>query len=553
VVVQFRQTLISVRSIQRDPVRLSAGLEALLASEFSKHATSITIQQAVKECGLFTSSQISWTKLRDILQDVDKLLACDVANDMGASPPSVGSVLLRRIEHDTLLTRAVRINLYQNTCEEVPPQYKHSFVLETKNNVYTLVAPNVFMMWSWVRTIRRNFMAHNMMRENRESESAVGVGSLYGSFHMPHVEGADEGPLTGILSVQLKGQLYKCRCSLHGLILDCKDLNDEGADVVSLNLQTLKSIVLSQEYEQTRAYELSTSLESGRVSVTAMADAARLQRASGVITTGPSTHTANKDSGWYPGKAIVKGTMFTGNLVKNVVKGTVKGTAMVVLGTADLATTAAEGIVSAAAVGLGVPQDEVVTVVVLQIPYKRSVISDTVIGIAPYWDKQCIIKLDKFMVGEAVDDSPDGEMRPAGVLAHVVGIGNSNETVIGSKFLRYEDILPNDPLGRVRDDCLDDCGGLSSDIAEVSFSVDEDVEFIVEVHGGENLLPPPSSDSIDTLILHPLNTFVNLSSVAVASVGLTTRSSLSHDRSPRIVCSMARHNGKTIFNKKKYK
>lgn len=530
-----------------------------MSSEFSKYATSVTVQQALKESGLFASNSMSWTKLRDILRDVNKLTACDIdpslADGVEVAPPQMSSVLLRRIESDTLLTRAVRINLYKNTCEEVPPQFRHSFVLETKHHVYTLVAPNVFMMWSWVRTIRRNFMAHNMMRENSEgASSVVGVGSLYRSFHMPHVEGAEEeGSLTGILSVQLKGQLYKCRCSLHGLVLDCKDLNDDTAALVSLNLQGLQSIVLSQEYEQNKTYELSASLESGRVSVTATVDAARRQRSSGVITTSPNTPAPSTDSGWYPGKAIVKGTMLTGSLVKNVVKGTVKGTTKVVLGTADLATSAAGGIVTAAAVGLGVPQDEVVTVAVLQAPYKRAVISETVTGIAPYWDKQCIIKMDRFMVGEAVDNTPDGQLRPAGVLAHIVGISNGSETVIGSKFLRYEDIIPDNPLNRVRDDGLEECGGLSSEISEVSFSVDEDVEFIVEIHAGENLLPPPSSDSLDTLILHPLNTFVNLSSVAVASVGLTTRNSLSQDRSPRIFCSMANHNGTSVFKKKKYK
>ena len=576
---QFRDTLIAVVANDRQTTPLPPHIEQLANEEFSIHATPVPIQLALKESGIFTVANFSWTRLRDILTDVQFMPAQPHLDNMpthttvttpdaetSPQPPAVSSInstveetpapssISYRIEGNTTLSRAVRIHLTTNTCEWMPPQLNHSFVLETRQHSYTLVAPNVFMMWSWIRTIRRNYMAYHMMKETREGREGegIGVGSLYQSYHMPHVEGPDlEASLSGTLSVQLNDQLYACRCSLSGLLMECIDLTNDTRETILLKLHDLQSVILSQDYAEAQAYQLAVNLESGRVSVTTWDDLSRVERGSGVVDTGPNTPLEKKVSKWYPGRAVVKGVQLTSKLVTGVVKGTVQGTTLVVKGTADLATSAATGIVSAAATGLGVVQGEVATFPVLQTPHSRALMSDPVSGIAPYWDKHCLLSVDKFMVGEVLDNSADGDLRPVGALAHLVGIKDKIETVLGSKFLRYEDLIPDDSLSIVKDDTLQSVGGRTSDIAEISFHLDEDVEFIVEVHGGENLLPPPSSESLSTIITHPLQTFVNVSTVAVATIGLTAHASQSHDRSPRITGSVVRHDGRTIDKSRK--
>jgi hypothetical protein len=96
-------------------------------------------------------------------------------------------------------------------------------------------------------------------------------------------------------------------------------------------------------------------------------------------------------------------------------------------------------------------------------------------------------------------------------------------------------------------------GGLESNLLESTLALDTDIAFRIDVIQARNLLPPPRSNTINTILTHPLDSFVKLSTLATSTVGLTSMTDGGTDRHPRVTCSFVMWKGTPVPNGKSYR
>jgi hypothetical protein len=487
--------------------------------------------------------------LRDMLADLRSL---EDKSSPGMSPLSFQRNHYLRLQNSTKFYRALNMNLLDNTTKVVFPQPNLSIKILTNSNSYTLVAENKHMLWAWLKVFRRSLVTYHLRLESQGVTSRgpgrVPISKLYKNYHLPELEYDRAESYTGPLSVRIDSfTTIKCECTLRSrdMILRCCEVGRMTAPV-ELDLSEMVSITCSREFPLFESNDLRVHLLGGRLPGTALKDALKRGKVGvGGFEVAESLGPSQTGPSWYPGKVVYKGTLLTAHLAKSVVVGTVEGTSTLVKGTAGLATSAAEGLVSASAtaVGIKIEQEEISTMVYVNPPNAMAVLTKSVSGLAPYWDTPLLLKLGS----EILNDVFNSTTGPYGVILHLMSEYEEKECHLGSKFIPYSEILPPQASITVDDSSRTGRGGLPSTILDKSFSMDTEIAFTVEVVRAVGLLPAPDSDSINTIISHPLDSFVNLSSLAAtavgSSVGKVSTSKTSESRNPRVDCSFAKWNG----------
>lgn len=511
---------------------------------------------------------MNWSVLRDVLCDINQL-----------SHPQINVKTLKnkRIEDSTKFSTSVKYNILANYTEPITPMVRNSFILQTSTDRYTLIAPNKYLMWNWIFTIKKFYLIYlqrnrdvltNNSAENRNLSTALKTLYKYHHYYEQRLflneceTSQSEKHFEGLLILHSIGlSNISCRCTLDAetMIISCQDQNSSQPPI-ELSLVHLYSISISREYPSPQPYDLKFTCVSSRISVGALASAMRRgNNAKDFGVTPIESKDANQQttmtSSWHPGKILIEGTKLTTSVVKTVVKGTLDGTTTIAKGTAELATSAAEGLVSIpiAAVGLSLQRDEITTTCVVNSPFATETTTKPIIGVAPYWDSTYLMKMDRRIISESNSFGvSDG---PCGVMVHLVTKNKSENTefFLGSKFIPYTEIIPKDSLRFVDDYALESRGGLESDVMESTFTLDCDIAFRIDLIRGRNLLPPPRSNTINTILTHPLDSFLKLSTLATSTVGLTSPRAGDADRQPRVTCSFVNWKGAPVSHAKHYR
>lgn len=563
---------------------LPSNFLSLLSNEYSEVLISPTIQEVLNDSILISNNNnknnsMNWSILRDLLYDVKQLKTNNInSNDLEILP-----IKNKKIEHTTKFSYAIKYNLFSNTSEIMTPQYRNSFTLQTNTDKYMFVASNKYLMWTWIKTIKKFYLRY--LQNNKEIISSNSVerrntstaltllyqyhhqvdGLLFHEYQQNDNERYYEGILT-LHSIGLSNIVCKCILDSQTMILSCQDKILTNEPPIQLSLVNLHSIHISRDFSFHQPYDLKLTIVSARISVTALADSLkRVENGLNEFKLKKSTvendkekeelENNNNTQGWHPGRIVIEGTKLTTKVVKTVVLGTLDGTTTIVKGTAELTTSAVEGLVSIpiAAVGISLQKEEITTKCVINSPFIPSIYTSPIVGIAPYWDTPNIFKINKQILQES---NSFGVMEgPCGIILHLLSKNknNQNDCFLGSKFIPYTQIIPKDSLTFVDDETIKTKGGIESSIFESTFTLDNDIAFKIDVIRARNLLPPPSSNTINTLITHPLDSFVKLSTLATSSIGLTNPIDEKTDRQPRVSCSFINWKGLPVSNSRIYR
>jgi hypothetical protein len=609
---------------------------------------SQTIQETLQDSSFLTSNSFNWSIFRDMLCDINQL-SPQRTNFLSPSSSSSthhrsAATRWKRIQ-DSKLSNSMKLNLLTKTTTLIPPMVKNSFILETATDRYTLIASNKFALWNWILAIKRaallylqnhpplhtsghgdsdnknshfNTSGEKMVTSHPHLISALKI--LYQYHHYedhclalsPHSHPSQENGSNSNSNSKdahrfFKGNLIlhtiglsniSCQCTLDAntMILSCQASPSEPP--IELSLTQLSSISISREYPTHQLYDLQCTCVSGRVSVINLASAVKQGKNLKEFEIKPiesqetlstaATAAAAMNTSWNPGRILIEGTKLTTSVLTTVVKGTYDGTTILAKGTANLATSAAESLVSIpiAAVGLSLQQNEMISFTcMINIPYARDLItpSSSLTGsLSPYWNTNHSHKINQQILFES--NSFGVHEGPSGVIFHLLAWNKSegSQYILGSKFIPYTELIPKDSLSFVNDQyshqetssssCSSNSnsnstssgsrGGIESNIFESTFVLDCEIAFRVDVVKGKNLLPPPRSNSMNTILTHPLDSFVKLSTLATSTVtgfasGTSSTSNtpitISSDRQPRVSCSFVMWKGSPVHNGKFYR
>lgn len=556
-------------SPKKQTITIPQSLLSLVSRDFFDLNASQTIQDTLRDNSFFTPERLNWSIFRDMLCDINQLSHTN-------SSLNYSSVKHKRIENSTKFSNSIKFNILANSSQLISPMVRNSFILQTSTDRYTLIASNKYLMWNWILTIKKFYLLYlqknrdvlsNSSVENRNLSAALKILYQY-HHHKDHrslieddLENDDcERYFEGTLILHSIGLSITCQCTLDSrtMILSCQD-KSSSEPPIQLSLVHLYSISISREFTTHQPFDVKLTCVSARLSATALA--AAMKRGNNVKefeVTPIESKLIHEPSaiGWHPGRILIEGTKLTTSVVKTVVKGTLDGTTTIAKGTAGLATSAAESLVSIpiAAIGLSLQHEEITTTCVVNSPFAPQISTQPIVGLTPYWDSSSIIKLDRDTLHES--NSFGVSEGPCGVMVHILTKNNSDQTelFVGSKFLPYTEILPKDSLSFVDDHSVNTRGGLESNSLESSFALDTDIAFRIDVLQGRNLLPPPRSNTINTILTHPLDSFVKLSTLATSTVGLTSPiADGGTDRYPRVTCSFVMWKGTPVPHGKSYR
>jgi hypothetical protein len=555
-------------SLKKHSITIHQSLLSLVSRDFFDLNTSQTIQDTLKDNSFFTPELLNWSIFRDMLCDITQLSHSNTSS-LNYSP-----IKHKRIETSTKFSNSVKFNILANSSELISPMVRNSFILQTSTDRYTLIASNKYLMWNWILTIKKFYLLYlqrnrdvlsNSSVESRNRSAALRILYQY-HHHKDHqlliqdLEGDNSSRyFEGTLILHSIGLSITCQCTLDSrtMILSCQD-KSSSEPPIQLSLVHLYSISISREFTTHQPFDVKLTCVSARLSVTALAAAMkRGNNAKEFEVTPIESKLIQEPSavGWHPGRILLEGTKLTTSVVKTVVKGTLDGTTTIAKGTAGLATSAAESLVSIpiAAIGLSLQHEEITTTCVVNLPFAPKISTQPIVGVSPYWDSSSIIKLDRETLHES--NSFGVSEGPCGIMVHILTKNKSDQTelFVGSKFLPYTDILPKDSLSFVDDHSLNTRGGLESNLLESTLALDTDIAFRIDVIQARNLLPPPRSNTINTILTHPLDSFVKLSTLATSTVGLTSMTDGGTDRHPRVTCSFVMWKGTPVPNGKSYR
>jgi hypothetical protein len=606
---QSRSSIITVKSSSKSPISESSSrLLSLLSPDFKEFNTSLTVQETLQDTStsFLTSNSFHWSSLRDMLCDINQLVpplstfTSSAATEAEAAA-SLSAVKWKRLQNSQF-SNSIKLNLLTKTTELVPPMVKDSFVLQTSTDRYTLIASNKFALWNWILAIKRatliylqnhpcgdkNYESHMTTVGDKSTSHFLSTLRIFYQYHHYEDHCLALGPHTSAVHSEDKknNQRYfqgnlilhtiglsniSCQCTLDSetMVLSCQAQSSSSEPPINLSLSQLVSISISRDYPTHQPYDLQCTCVSGRVSVINLASAVKQGKNVKEFDVKPlesqeEVLAAAATTGWSPGRILIEGTKLTTSVVKTVVKGTFDGTTTLAKGTAELATSAAEGLVSIpiAAVGLSLQRDDISFSCIINTPYARDLSTPSITGLAPYWGSSHHIKLDQQTLHES--NSFGVHEGPSGVILHLLATNKSEATqyVLGSKFIPYTEIIPRDSLSFADDHAKETRGGVESNVRESTFALDCDIAFLIDVVKGRNLLPPPKSNSMSTILTHPLDSFVKLSTLATSTVtsfasssvsGSVTPAAVSSDRQPRVSCSFVKWKGSPVLNGKVYR
>ena len=169
---------------------LPSNFSSLLLKDYTELFISSTIQQTFSDSSFFFSNhssnknnsspsiitgvrnnsnshnnsnnliKMNWSVFRDLLYDIKQITASTIINDDNKTNNDLNNLQMlsiqnRKFEHTTKFSYAIKYNILSNSSEIIAPQYRNSFTLQTKTDKYIFIASNKYLMWMWIKTIKK--------------------------------------------------------------------------------------------------------------------------------------------------------------------------------------------------------------------------------------------------------------------------------------------------------------------------------------------------------------------------------------------------------------
>jgi hypothetical protein len=522
-------------------------LLAMIAQEMTESYTSITVKQSILKSYINEPNVLHWSHLRDLLYD-DKQMSVSGSRDADKENTKM-FVPLKFRKYDIKYMRACKIDILTGDTVKLPPNTRRfTLFLQTTQHAYTAIAPNEFVMWTWIRTIR---LYHYLYQLKHRRMTRVDM--LHASRqHASGMRNSEDDLTFGApLMLTVGDQSVNCHGVLNGetMSLLCTETVCSRRTTTNLDLSDLVSITVSTDVEECSPYDLQVTILSGRLSsspqVNAQSDANVNPLSMDGCTILEQQSQAKEE--WKPLFFLKKG----GQIGANIVMGTAEGVISVASGTASTVLSMASGVTegvlnvvqSSASVATGGSWNtESKTRVVICAHGIRDQSTEAVKGHNPYWNKS-------FLVGMGANQLTPEYSKSHGIFLFLFSGPDGNEQLSGQKFVLYDHLIGENALHEVDPKSATARGGGNSRIREITVPIDNEIELRIEVAKGVRLLPPSAVSPIaGTLLSDPLSVLDKLSSIA----GLSQTVSNSVDRDPRLVISFVRWMGSEKSNDGKY-
>ena len=481
--------------------------------------------QAFFQSNIVRSEVLHWSYYRDLLYDLNHLFTSKTLRDSASAARDAddfSKLLHMKIkrnlwDHSTPRpTHSVRIHLKTNSvAPSCYPPNGYSVVLETSAETFTFLALNRFLYWDFIKSLRRMYF----IGVSRFTQAS----SLLRRLHFLSEDEDKDESWQGVVhfSSKLKvlalnkSQVYLCR--LHPVLLRLVMLDVEtNTEVFHISLDTIEYMHLGLEFEEYKPYDLKLNITSGKLPRKVVPVAGRDPSGSNTVAPSSSSDSSGK---WYPGKNVARAIRGTGSLVKNSV--------------ADVShsvTSAASTVLSAIA------PKSIQTKIMVNFPNTCEFETHLLEGHGPYWDETCHHRLHLSDIsstpsgGRGVGDKSHGHAEDedvaVGVHVHLMteeGVDQS-PLVLGSRFIRYSELIPSSAVEGVSETTTSCQGGKASDDMEQSYLIDSSISFHIRVVRGEDLLPPESSVlSMETILTTTTDSFLTgvdmMTSAVVLSQG----------------------------------
>jgi hypothetical protein len=259
-----------------------------VTKEFNAISTPTTIQQAFYDGGILQLHHLTWSKLRDLLTDVNHLFPDFQYDHLDQLSPH----LCHRDDYLKKFTRGVKIHLRQHTYSTSIPLPRFSITLQiqqthqsydnnnnnqqnTQHNnskSYTLLASNKFVMWKMVCEIRRRFSFVERQNDNfSEGRSELWFNQMYSRYYWPELENPIFHPLTLQVNYysHTHGVFQSCECSLTSdeVVIIISD------ELIRIPIQDIESLLVGGEFTSHQPYDLRVDLISGQIDLQTFTEA----------------------------------------------------------------------------------------------------------------------------------------------------------------------------------------------------------------------------------------------------------------------------------------
>lgn len=263
----------------------SSTLSAMLKQEYQQLKSLPSVQEAIEKSDLLKQKDFNFSYFRDVLCDLHSLTSADSDNasyidgidnrhtrgsdsdwEFGPLP-----MTLHRFGDDihyknpVRYSKSTRINLSSGDIESFVCPYskygRHVLVLEIEDaESVVMVAPNQFMVWAWIRIIRRSIVRYHL-KEKASSGASFGitVGDLYEKNHVCGLACGDndgdavceKDSFSCHMDIVLNEQTVQCLCRFDAaqVLLTC-DIGEGKCPALIFSLIQLKSICIPLDYAE---------------------------------------------------------------------------------------------------------------------------------------------------------------------------------------------------------------------------------------------------------------------------------------------------------------
>jgi hypothetical protein len=506
-------------------------------------STPSALQRSFFQSEIVRSELLHWSYYRDVLLDLNHMFSTKINPNMDSLAVSQENNILSHLnmaikrpmwpKTGPRPTHSIRICLDTNVCSAscFPPS-GFSVVLETAlGDIYTFIAVNRFIYWNFIKSLKRLFFLTSRPTE-------VGSISMLRRLHYVSEEDCEKGwqetvNFSGNLQVIVLNKTQTCLCTINPILKRLIMLNVEtNIEVFNIPLESVEYMHLGAEYEEYKPYDFKLNIISGKFSRN-IEDLCNRVESSEV----PVAESSDAGGKWYPGKALAKVVKGTGSIVKNSV----------------VEASSSVNAVANSVIAVAIRPKAFQTKIVVNFPSSCEYETRWLEGRGPYWDETCQHRVS---IADILANEPkeiEKKDTAVGIIVHLLGeSADKAKTVMGSRFIRYSELVPPHAIGEVDETTFTSRGGNVSQEVFKSFPLDTDISLNVHIIRGECLLPPERSlMSMETILTSTTDHLLDGMNVVTNAVMLTNGERISEanaeksahglltNRKPYVIASFA--------------
>jgi hypothetical protein len=359
-----------------------------------------SVQEAIEKSDILRQKDFDYALFRDLLYDMQSLTREEGDQGTGdVSDTNVRAVLpmtMHRVDDSNndgvpvTSSKSTRINLSTDSVEMFICPFskhgRHSFSVETETDSLTFVAPHQYLVWVWIRAIRRSFSSFSVRMKESDMSDTITSGDLYRKNHVAGLNStiSDEQYFNGTMKVVIEDELRDCTCRLdmfQMLLTYVEDDCESLATPTSFSLVNLTSITVALDYAECVDMSLRFDLMSAKL----------------VLSRANHQSSYNEKSTL---QQLKHGMTVISSQASHIVVNFVDG---------------------------------------------RDLIPNPIDGISPFWNLSTTVGIGSNSFGKAnVNTSLKGMCNPAAFHIHMLTGPKGQETVLGSKIVSYADIYAQD-------------------------------------------------------------------------------------------------------------